>query len=299
MQRFSEREWLAYKQKNKDRARMLINCEDRPGIVAAVSRFLFEQGANIVQSDQYTTDPEAGRFFMRIEFDVINLAERLDEIRASFGPVAESFGMEWSLVEAKKRKRVAIFVSKEDHCLLELLWRWKAGELHADITMVISNHPDMRETVEAFGIPYHHVPVSRDNKEEAERQQLELLGNGVDLIILARYMQILSPRFLQDYPMRIINIHHSFLPAFVGAKPYEQAYRRGVKLIGATAHYVTEELDAGPIIEQDVLRVTHQEDVEMLKQLGRQVERTVLARAVGWHLEDRVLVYGNKTIVFN
>jgi len=299
MQRFSEREWLAYKQKNKDRARMLINCEDRPGIVAAVSRFLFEQGANIVQSDQYTTDPEAGRFFMRIEFDVINLAERLDEIRASFGPVAESFGMEWSLVEAKKRKRIAIFVSKEDHCLLELLWRWKAGELHADITMVISNHPDMRETVEAFGIPYHHVPVSRDNKEEAERQQLELLGNGVDLIILARYMQILSPRFLQDYPMRIINIHHSFLPAFVGAKPYEQAYRRGVKLIGATAHYVTEELDAGPIIEQDVLRVTHQEDVEMLKQLGRQVERTVLARAVGWHLEDRVLVYGNKTIVFN
>ena len=298
MQRFSEREWLAYKQKNKDRARMLINCEDRPGIVAAVSRFLFEQGANIVQSDQYTTDPEAGRFFMRIEFDVINLADRLDNIRTSFAPVAESFGMEWSLVEAKKRKRVAIFVSKEDHCLLELLWRWKAGELHADITMVISNHPDMRETVESFGIPYHHIPVSRDNKEQAEREQLEALAAGVDLIILARYMQILSPRFLQDYPMRIINIHHSFLPAFVGAKPYEQAYRRGVKLIGATAHYVTEELDAGPIIEQDVLRVTHQEDVETLKQLGRQVERTVLARAVGWHLEDRVLVYGNKTIVF-
>lgn len=298
MHRLSEREWLAYKQKNKDRARMLISCEDRPGIVAAVSHFLFEQGANIVQSDQYTTDPEAGRFFMRIEFDLINLADRLEAIKASFAPVAESFGMDWSLVEAKKRKKVAIFVSKEDHCLLELLWRWKAGELHADITMVISNHPDMRETVESFGIPYHHIPVTRDGKEQAEQEQLAVLAGGVDLIILARYMQILSPRFLQDYPMRIINIHHSFLPAFVGAKPYEQAYRRGVKLIGATAHYVTEELDAGPIIEQDVLRVTHQEDVETLKQLGRQVERLVLARAVGWHLEDRVLVYGNKTIVF-
>jgi formyltetrahydrofolate deformylase len=298
MHRLSEREWLAYKQKNKDRARMLISCEDRPGIVAAVSHFLFEQGANIVQSDQYTTDPEAGRFFMRIEFDLINLADRLEDIKSSFAPVAESFGMDWSLVEAKKRKKVAIFVSKEDHCLLELLWRWNAGELHADIAMVVSNHPDMRETVEAFGIPYHHIPVTRDNKAQAEQEQLAALADGVDLIILARYMQILSPRFLQDYQMRIINIHHSFLPAFVGAKPYEQAYRRGVKLIGATAHYVTEELDAGPIIEQDVLRVTHQEDVETLKQLGRQVERTVLARAVGWHLEDRVLVYGNKTIVF-
>ncbi|WP_400162553.1 formyltetrahydrofolate deformylase [Brevibacillus sp. TJ4] len=298
MHRLSEREWLAYKQKNKDRARMLISCEDRPGIVAAVSHFLFEQGANIVQSDQYTTDPEAGRFFMRIEFDLINLTERLDAIKSSFAPVAHSFGMEWSLVEAKKRKKVAIFVSKEDHCLLELLWRWKAGELHADIAMVVSNHPDMRETVETFGIPYHHIPVTRDNKEQAEQEQLAALADGVDLIILARYMQILSPRFLKDYQMRIINIHHSFLPAFVGAKPYEQAYRRGVKLIGATAHYVTEELDAGPIIEQDVQRVTHQEDVETLKQLGRQVERTVLARAVGWHLEDRVLVYGNKTIVF-
>jgi formyltetrahydrofolate deformylase len=206
--------------------------------------------------------------------------------------------MNWSLVEAKKRKRMAIFVSKEDHCLLELLWQWKSGALHADIDRVISNHPDMRETVEAFGIPYHHIPVTKETKEAAEEEQLAVLAQGVDLIVLARYMQILSPRFLRVYENRIINIHHSFLPAFVGAKPYEQAYRRGVKLIGATAHYVTEELDAGPIIEQDVLRVTHQEDVETLKQLGRQVERTVLARAVGWHLEDRVLVYQNKTIVF-
>ncbi|MDH4616304.1 formyltetrahydrofolate deformylase [Brevibacillus sp. AY1] len=297
MHRLSEREWLAYKQKNKDRARMLISCEDRAGIVAAVSNFLFAQGANIVQSDQYTTDPETGRFFMRIEFDLVNLTDRLEGLKDAFWPIAENYGMEWYLVEAKKRKKVAIFVSKEDHCLLELLWRWKSGELHADIAVVISNHEDMRETVESFGIPYHCIPVTKENKAEAEEAQLAA-AQGVDLIILARYMQILSPRFLEDYAMRIINIHHSFLPAFVGAKPYEQAYRRGVKLIGATAHYVTEELDAGPIIEQDVQRVSHQEDVEMLKQLGRQVERTVLARAVGWHLEDRVLEYGNKTIVF-
>lgn len=297
MHRLSEREWLAYKQKNKDRARMLISCEDRAGIVAAVSNFLFAQGANIVQSDQYTTDPETGRFFMRIEFDLVNLADRLEGLKDAFWPIAENYGMEWYLVEAKKRKKVAIFVSKEDHCLLELLWRWKSGELHADIAVVISNHEDMRDTVESFGIPYHCIPVTKENKAEAEKAQLAA-AQGVDLIILARYMQILSPRFLEDYAMRIINIHHSFLPAFVGAKPYEQAYRRGVKLIGATAHYVTEELDAGPIIEQDVQRVSHQEDVETLKQLGRQVERTVLARAVGWHLEDRVLEYGNKTIVF-
>ncbi|TGU98149.1 formyltetrahydrofolate deformylase, partial [Mesorhizobium sp. M00.F.Ca.ET.186.01.1.1] len=225
------------------------------------------------------------------------LEERFEAIKAEFGQVAESFSMDWSLVEANKRKKVALFVSKEDHCLLELLWRWKSGELHADISVVVSNHPDMQETVESFGIPYRCIPVTKDNKPQAEQEQLEA-AEGVDLIVLARYMQILSPRFLTDYAMRIINIHHSFLPAFVGAKPYEQAYRRGVKLIGATAHYVTEELDAGPIIEQDVQRVSHQEDVEALKQLGRQVERTVLARAVRWHLEDRVLVYGNKTIVF-
>ncbi|MFY0544351.1 formyltetrahydrofolate deformylase [Brevibacillus sp. H7] len=298
MHRLSEREWLAYRQKNKDRARMLISCPDRAGIVAAVSHILFQQGANIVQSDQYTTDPETGRFFMRIEFDLVNLEERCEELKEAFRPVAESFDMNWSLVEAKKRKKMAIFVSKEDHCLLELLWQWKSGALHTDIEMVISNHPDMRETVESFGIPYHHIPVTKETKAEAEAKQLAVLERGVDVIVLARYMQILSPDFLHAYANRIINIHHSFLPAFVGAKPYEQAYRRGVKLIGATAHYVTEELDAGPIIEQDVQRVSHQEDVEALKQLGRQVERTVLARAVGWHLEDRVLVYENKTIVF-
>jgi formyltetrahydrofolate deformylase len=296
--RLSEREWIAYRNKNKDRARMLIACPDQPGIVAAVSHFLFSQGANIVQSDQYTTDPENGRFFMRIEFDAVDLEARYEELKGRFADIAKSFEMDWSLVEAKKRKRMAIFVSREEHCLLELLWQWKSGALHADIELVVSNHPDLQETVESFGIPYYYVPVTKERKKEAEAEQLALLQHKVDVIVLARYMQILSPHFLREYPQRIINIHHSFLPAFVGAKPYEQAYERGVKLIGATAHYVTEELDAGPIIEQDVRRVTHRDDAEALKQIGRLIERTVLARAVGWHLEDRVLVYKNKTIVF-
>jgi formyltetrahydrofolate deformylase len=298
MNRLSEREWNIYREKNKDRGRLLIVCPDQPGIVAAVSRFLFEQGANITQSDQYTTDPENGRFFMRVEFDLHDLEGRHAELSRQFQEVAERFEMRWSLVEAKKRKRMAIFVSREDHCLLELLWQWNSGALHADVAMVISNHPDFRETVEAFDIPFYHIPVTKESKAEAEAEQLRLLRQDIDLVVLARYMQILSPRFLRDFPNRIINIHHSFLPAFVGAKPYEQAFRRGVKLIGATAHYVTEELDAGPIIEQGVQRVTHADDVEALKQIGRQIERTVLARAVSWHLEDRVLVHGNKTIVF-
>ncbi len=298
MYRLSEREWLAYQAKNKDRARMLITCPDRPGIVSAVSRFLFEHGANIVQSDQHSTDPEGGRFFMRIEFDMVDLERHCERLKDGFREIVEMFDMRWQLVEARKRKRMAIFVSREDHCLLELLWQWNSGALHADIAMVISNHPDLRETVESFDIPFYHIPVTKETKAEAERRQLELAKDKVDLIVLARYMQILSPRFLQEFPNRIINIHHSFLPAFVGAKPYERAYERGVKLIGATAHYVTEELDAGPIIEQDVQRVTHRYDVDALKQIGRQIERTVLARAVAWHLEDRVLVYENKTVIF-
>ncbi len=298
MQRFIDREWEMYQKKHKDRARMLIACPDQPGIVAAVSRFLYEHGANIAQSDQYSTDPEGGRFFMRIEFDIHDLSSRYEELKRNFEPVAKSFEMSWQMVEANKRKRLAIFVSKEDHCLLELLWQYNSGALHADIAMVISNHPDMKETVESFDIPYYHVPVNKENKAEAEQKQLELIHGKVDLIVLARYMQILSPRFITDYPNKIINIHHSFLPAFVGAKPYERAYERGVKLIGATAHYVTEELDAGPIIEQGVQRVTHRNDVDAMKQIGRQVERTVLARAVAWHVEDRILVYGNKTVVF-
>ena len=283
----------------KNRARMLIACPDQPGIVAAVSHFLFEQGANIVQSDQHSMDPEGGMFFIRIEFDLEQLDQRLPELRESFALIASKFSMQWQLFRASERKRLAIFVSKEDHCLLELLWQWQAGDLPAEIAMVISNHSEMQATVEQFGIPYYHVPVTAETKSEAEQRQLELTLGHVDTIILARYMQIVSPKFLDYFPNQIINIHHSFLPAFVGGKPYAQAYKRGVKIIGATAHFVTEELDGGPIIEQDVQRVNHKATIEDLKRMGRHIERIVLARAVAWHLEDRILVRENKTVVFD
>lgn len=282
-----------------NRARMLISCPDQPGIVAAVSQFLFEYGANIVQSDQYTMDPEGGMFFIRIEFDLEQLETRVEQLKEAFSVVADKFSMDWSLSLASQKKRIAIFVSKEDHALLELLWHWRAGDLNADIAMVISNHPDMQSLVEPFGIPYYHIPVTADTKAEAERRQLEVVGDNVDAIVLARYMQIVSPSFIKHYSNRIINIHHSFLPAFVGGKPYAQAHNRGVKIIGATAHYVTEELDGGPIIEQDVQRVSHRDNVEDLKRIGRHIERIVLARAVAWHVEDRIIVHNNKTVVFN
>ncbi|MFD0961206.1 formyltetrahydrofolate deformylase [Paenibacillus chungangensis] len=285
--------------KTAGRARMLISCPDSSGIVATVSHFLHEHGANIVQSDQYTMDPEGGMFFIRFEFDLNDLEKELPVIVEDFTRVADRFDMKWSTFRASRKKRLAIFVSKEDHCLLELLWQWRSGDLDADIAMVISNHPDMREQVESFGIPYHHVPVTPETKAEAEREQMELISGKADLIVLARYMQIISPKFIEQFPNRIINIHHSFLPAFVGGKPYQQAYKRGVKIIGATAHYVTEELDGGPIIEQDVQRVTHRDNVDSLKRIGRTIERVVLARAVKWHIEDRVLVHQNKTVVFN
>lgn len=282
-----------------NRARMLISCPDGPGIVATVSRFLYEHGANIVQSDQYTMDPEGGMFFMRIEFDLDQLEERIDSLKQDFAEIADKFQMEWNIFQLSHKKKLAIFVSKEDHCLVELLWQWQAGDLDADISMVVSNHPDMKEYVESFGIPYYHIPVTPETKREAEQKQLEIVNGKVDLIVLARYMQIVSPALIQPYRNRIINIHHSFLPAFVGGKPYAQAYDRGVKIIGATAHYVTEELDGGPIIEQDVQRVSHRDDVAELKRIGRTIERVVLARAVKWHIEDRILVHQNKTVVFN
>lgn len=281
------------------RARMLISCPDQPGIVAEVSQFLHEHGANIVQSDQYTMDPEGGMFFIRVEFDLADFANKRDLFERDFTAVAQKFDMKWQLFAAHLKKKLAIFVSKEDHCLVELLWQWKAGDLYADIEMVISNHPDMRGFVESFGIEFHHIPMTSDTKEEAEKRQIELLNNRADLIILARYMQIISPSFIDYYKNRIINIHHSFLPAFVGGKPYAQAFNRGVKIIGATAHYVTQELDGGPIIEQDVERVSHRDNVSHLKRIGRNIERIVLARAVAWHVEDRILVHGNKTVVFN
>ncbi|GGD76640.1 formyltetrahydrofolate deformylase [Paenibacillus nasutitermitis] len=290
---------LLARSEKRHRARMLISCPDRPGIVAAVSHFLYEHGANIIQSDQYSMDPGGGMFFIRFEFDLNDLERELPVLQEDFARVSDRFEMKWSIFRASRKKRLAVFVSKEDHCLLELLWQWQAGDLEADIAMVISNHPDMGELVKSFGIPFHHIPVKADAKAEAEKQQLEAVTGKVDLIVLARYMQIISPKFIEQFPNRIINIHHSFLPAFVGGKPYAQAYQRGVKIIGATAHYVTEELDGGPIIEQDVQRVSHRDDVDNLKRIGRTIERVVLARAVKWHIEDRLLVHQNKTVVFN
>ena len=281
-----------------DRGRLLVTCADKPGIVAGVTQFLLREGANVVHLDEHTTDPVGGTFFMRIEFDLEGLPSRLEEFRRSFAPVARQFGMDWQVHLASVPKRLAIFVSREDHCLLELLWRWRAGDLPVEISMVISNHPDLRETVEAWGFPYHHVPFLPEQKGDAERTQLSLVDGKVDLIVLARYMQVLSPPFVARWPHRILNIHHGFLPAFQGARPYDQAHARGVKLIGATAHYVTEDLDQGPIVEQAVERVDHRQSVEDLKRIGRYVERVVLARAVGWHVEDRVLVHGKKTVVF-
>jgi len=297
-------------------ARLLISCPDRPGIVAAVSRFLFEHGANILDADQHSTDPSGGTFFMRMVFQLDRLDERAwgpgsaghvagfatpprAELERAFAAhVAEPFAMEWSIAYAADRKRMAILVSREDHCLLELLWRQRSGELDADIGLVVSNHRIVEEDAARFGVPFVHVPVTPQTKPQAEAAMLEQLAGRFDLVVLARYMQILSGDFLAQVGAPIVNIHHSFLPAFAGADPYRRASERGVKIIGATAHYVTEELDAGPIIEQDVVRVSHRDDLDQLVRLGRDVERAVLARAVQRHLEDRVLVHENRTVVF-
>lgn len=285
---------------NKDRGRLIVRGADRPGIVASVSTTLAGLGANIVALDQYSSDPEGGRFFQRTEFHLPDLTTKLDalghaldESFASTGP-----GLEWTLVEAQRLKRVAIFASKADHCLLDLLWRQRRGELAMDISMVISNHTDVSDDVRQFGIPFFHVPVLKDDKPAAEQEHLRLLQGNVDLVVLARYMQILSGDFLQSLGVPVINIHHSFLPAFMGAGPYQKARERGVKLIGATAHYVTEDLDEGPIIEQSVIRVSHNDTVRDLQRRGADVERQVLSRAVAWHCEDRVIREGNRTVVF-
>jgi len=279
-------------------ARLLIACPDRPGIVAAVSGFLFERGANIVSSHQYSTDPTGGRFFLRTEFFLEPTVDR-DGFQASLDEeVGSRFGMDWEIRWWGQRQRVAILVSRYDHCLLDLLWRWRRGELEADIVAVISNHPDLREETLAAGVAYHHVPVPASAKAEAEAAMLGLLRGNAELLVLARYMQILSGTFLERVGMPAINIHHSFLPAFAGADPYRQAHDHGVKLIGATAHYVTEELDDGPIIDQDVVRVDHRQSARELERLGRDVERLVLARAVALHLDDRVIIDGRRTVVF-
>ncbi|WP_199765253.1 formyltetrahydrofolate deformylase [Nesterenkonia massiliensis] len=282
-----------------DIARLIISCPDQHGIVAAVSQTIAELGGNIISLDQYSTGVEGGQFFQRTVFHLPGFAAARPEVEAAIeSKLAGRFSMDWQLTDAARPKRVAIFASKTDHCLLDLLWRHRRGELPVDIAMVISNHADLADDVRTFGIPYFHVPVDKHNKAVAEAKHLELLQGNVDLIVLARYMQILSPEFLEQVGAPIINIHHSFLPAFIGAGPYQKAKDRGVKLIGATAHYVTEDLDEGPIIEQDVIRVSHADDVAQLTRYGADVERAVLSRAVKWHCEDRVIRHGNTTIVF-
>ncbi|MBM7570703.1 formyltetrahydrofolate deformylase [Aquibacillus albus] len=289
----------AFKDQNENRARLLINCPDQPGIIAAVSEFLYEHNANIVESSQYSVDPEGGEFFIRIEFDCPELQEKSQQLEDDFQKIADTFKMDWKFMYVYNVKKMAVFVSKEPHCLLELLWEWQSGDLMADISMVISNHETSREMVESLGIPYYYIPANKDIRQQVEKKQIELLHeHDIDVIVLARYMQILTPNFVETFKDRIINIHHSFLPAFIGANPYERAYRRGVKLIGATSHYVTNDLDEGPIIEQDISRVDHRDNAEDMKKIGQSVERSVLARAVKWHLEDRIIVHGNKTIVF-
>jgi formyltetrahydrofolate deformylase len=280
-------------------ARLCITCPDKPGIVAAVTNFLYSHGVNVTCLDQHSTDPEGGTFFMRLEFQTPHMDITRPALESSFQQViASRFAMDWSLSFSSDPRRVAILVSTGDHCLMELLWRWARGELPCVVTAVIGNHPNLKEKAESFGLPFHYVPVTPETKSEAEARMLEILQGNADMLVLARYMQVLSQDFVSRFPQRIVNIHHSFLPAFVGADPYRQARERGVKIIGATAHYVTEELDGGPIIDQDVARVSHRHSLQDLKDLGRDLERQVLARAVKWVLEDRVIIHGNKTIVF-
>jgi len=284
--------------RDDDVARLIVACPDRHGIIASLSQYLSAIGANIISSDQYSTDPEGGRFFLRMEFHLDGLGGKYAQVEGGLSAIADPFGMEWRLTRAERRKRVVLFASREDHCLLDLLWRWRRGELAMDVVAVVSNHPDLESEVRPFDVEYHHVPVSPETKPAAEERSLELIAGKVDLIVLARYMQILSAEFLQRAAVPVINIHHSFLPAFVGAKPYDQAHERGVKLIGATAHYATEVLDEGPIIEQDVARVDHADSTDEMTAAGRDVECLVLARAVRWHVEHRVLTNGHKTVVF-
>lgn len=282
-----------------DIGHLLVSCPDQPGIVAAVSRLITEKGGNIISLDQFTTGNEEGRFFQRTVFHLPGLSARKCELEMDVEQkLAAKFGITWKLTEANKRKRVAIFASKTDHCLLDLLWRHKRGEIPMDIAMVVSNHPDLADSVRPFGVPYFHVPVIEGDKSAAEDKHLELLAGNADLVVLARYMQIISEDFLDKVQVPVINIHHSFLPAFIGAGPYRKAKERGVKLIGATAHYVTRALDEGPIIEQDVVRVSHADPVSQLIRRGADVERAVLSRAVSWHCEERVMLEGNNTIVF-
>jgi formyltetrahydrofolate deformylase len=283
--------------RSSDVGRLVVRCPDRPGIVAVLSGLMAELGANITDSQQHSSDPSGGTFTLRLEFLLAGLAQRRPELEARLATLAADWGMTWRLTDAAHRPTLAVFVSRTDHVLQELVYRVRAGDLRAEIVAVISNHPDLEPVARGAGIPFHHIPVTPATKAEAEAAALDLLAD-VDLVVLARYMQIVSADFCSRFPERLINIHHSFLPAFVGANPYQAAHDRGVKLIGATAHYVTPELDAGPIIEQEVARVDHRATVEDMRRVGRYVERQVLAQAVTWHCEDRVIVEGPRTIVF-
>ena len=282
-----------------DRATLLVSCADRRGIVAALAQVLYGHGANIFDSDQHT-DPLAGQFFQRLHFDLTDLQTDRGTLERAIAEVAERFGMRYELRYRKRQKRVALFVSRYDHCLYDLLLRHQSGELRCELPSIVSNHPDLSRVAQQFGVDFQVIPVTAETKPEAEAAQLALLRElNIDLLVLARYMQILSAQFVLGFAGKIINIHHSFLPAFVGGKPYHQAYQRGVKLIGATAHYASAVLDEGPIIEQDVVRCSHRDSIEDLVRKGRDLEKVVLARAVRLHLEDRVLEYGNKTVVFD
>jgi formyltetrahydrofolate deformylase len=280
-----------------DVGRLVVRCPDRPGIVAVLSRLMADAGANIIESQQHSSDPTGGTFTLRLEFVLEELAARRHQLEGALALLAREWRMTWRLAEAARRPTIAVFVSRTDHALQELIYRVRAGDLRAEIACVVSNHRDLEPVARGAGIPFHHVPVTPETKAAAEARTLELIGD-VDLVVLARYMQIVSAEFCARFPERLINIHHSFLPAFVGANPYQAAHDRGVKLIGATAHYVTPELDAGPIIEQEVARVDHRATVEDMRRMGRYVERQVLAQAVTWHVEDRVIVEGPRTIVF-
>jgi formyltetrahydrofolate deformylase len=278
---------------------LLIDCDDRKGLVAAIAEFLYTRNANILHADQHQ-DQEHGLFLMRVEWDLEGFALDSKSFRSEFAPIAERFGMRWRLEYSSHPASVAILVSQYTHCLVDLLYLHQNGELPCKIPLVISNHLDARSLTGFYGIPFHHIPVTTATKAEAERKQIQLLEeSGADVIVLARYMQVLSPEFVKRYEGRIINVHHSFLPAFSGARPYQAAFQRGVKLIGATSHYVTAVLDDGPIIEQDVTRVSHRDQLSDLVQKGRDLERVVLSRAVRWHLEHRILRYANKTVIFD
>ncbi len=277
---------------------LLLSCPDRRGLVSRISHFIYERGGNILDLDEHV-DPEDHIFFIRVAWDMENFSIPADQLTEAFLPLAKEFKAHWEIRFDQKIQNVALFVSKYDHCLQDILWRHQIREFRMNILLIVSNHPDLKKLADHYRIPFHVFPIDKSNKDDQEKKELKLLSeNNVDTIVLARYMQILSPRMVEQYPNRILNIHHSFLPAFIGGNPYKQAYQRGVKIIGATSHYVTPDLDEGPIIEQDIIRISHKDTLKDLVRKGRDLERLVLARALHHHLEDRVLVHGHRTIIF-